>query len=209
MNAMLNLIKRAVGRPKGQRYSDERLRESVLANSKKDENDCWIWQRQIRPDGYGAMWIGDEKIVAHRASYMASVGEIPDGKQLHHICGKRPCVNPSHLIAVTPLEHCALDRSGDNNPSHQHPERMARGDRHSSRTHPERVARGDRNGSRVHPERLRRGENHGMAKISNAQVIELKQLSAEGASNQELADKYKVTTTTIRGILSGLYRKTG
>jgi hypothetical protein len=38
-------------------------------------------------------------------SYELAYGAIPDGLQLHHTCGVRLCVNPSHLIALTVEAH--------------------------------------------------------------------------------------------------------
>lgn len=39
-------------------------------------------------------------------------GKIPDGYHVHHLCNVRDCVNPKHLIAVTPTEH-VLDFTHD------------------------------------------------------------------------------------------------
>jgi hypothetical protein len=38
---------------------------------------------------------------AHRAVWEQYVGPIPEGKDLHHKCGLKHCVNPDHLEPVT------------------------------------------------------------------------------------------------------------
>ena len=64
------------------------------------DSRCWIWQRHIF-DGYGR----DGGRHAHREVYQELCGEIPDGHELHHLCGNTSCVNPSHLLPVTRQEH--------------------------------------------------------------------------------------------------------
>ncbi|MBC7941097.1 MAG: HNH endonuclease, partial [Chitinophagaceae bacterium] len=40
--------------------------------------------------------------MAHRWSYEAMVGLIPEGLHIDHLCSVRACVNPYHLDPVTP-----------------------------------------------------------------------------------------------------------
>lgn len=42
-------------------------------------------------------------LLAHRVVYELEVGQIPDGYEVDHRCGKTLCCNPKHLEAVPPL----------------------------------------------------------------------------------------------------------
>ena len=66
----------------------------------KAVGDCWEWQGYVNNQGYGVINV-DKPILAHRMSYTAFVGEIPEGKVLDHICRNRKCVNPAHLRILT------------------------------------------------------------------------------------------------------------
>ena len=55
----------------------------------------------MHPEGYGQL----DRTLAHRLSYEAFVGVIPDGLTVDHLCRNRWCVNPWHLEPVTGLEN--------------------------------------------------------------------------------------------------------
>lgn len=67
--------------------------------------DCWLWTGAC--DGrYGHFWESKDKShMAHRYSYEALVGPIPEGKQLDHTCHSTLCVNPRHLRPATPKQN--------------------------------------------------------------------------------------------------------
>lgn len=66
---------------------------------------CWMWQRHVRPTGYGQWTRQRITRQAHRAVYEEMVGPIPDGLTLDHLCRVRACVNPAHLEPVTVQEN--------------------------------------------------------------------------------------------------------
>jgi hypothetical protein len=51
--------------------------------------------------------------LAHVVWYERAVGPIPRGLVLHHRCGRGHlgCMNPAHLIPVTPAENARLSRT--------------------------------------------------------------------------------------------------
>lgn len=82
---------------------DERFWEKVDKQSGAD--DCWLWLGHISKNGYGQITFNNKTYKAHRFSYQISVGEIPNGLQLDHLCRTRNCVNPAHLEPVEQAEN--------------------------------------------------------------------------------------------------------
>lgn len=73
----------------------------------KSNADCWLWlgARSVG-GGYGRFDANNTRYVAHRFSYEAMVGMVPEGYQLDHVvCANTICVNPRHVEPVTPQEH--------------------------------------------------------------------------------------------------------
>lgn len=64
---------------------------------------CWVWTGAVNDSGYGVIWDGTRLVYAHRLAYRLMRGEMPAGMEADHLCGKRSCVNPGHLEAVTHL----------------------------------------------------------------------------------------------------------
>jgi hypothetical protein len=70
-------------------------------------DECWLWLGSKSVEGYGLINPGRSggTSKAHRVSYEISVGPIPDGLTIDHLCRTPGCVNPSHLEPVTHREN--------------------------------------------------------------------------------------------------------
>lgn len=73
------------------------------------ESGCWEWTASKTNTGYGVVHtsLKNKSIrgLAHRVSYTAFKGDIPEGKSLDHLCRNTICINPSHLEPVTHREN--------------------------------------------------------------------------------------------------------
>lgn len=59
---------------------------------------CHEWQGSATDDGYGTIRFEGQLWLAHRLSYVAANGPIPDGRVVRHRCDNPPCINPEHLL---------------------------------------------------------------------------------------------------------------
>ncbi len=92
------------GDPLGSTLQDPGLRfESFTLTS--PDTECLLWIGAISDTGYGNFWLNGGTVLAHRFSYERTVGPIPEGLQIDHLCRVRRCVSPDHLEAVTPSEN--------------------------------------------------------------------------------------------------------
>lgn len=69
--------------------------EKVLAESVED-GDCRLF-RPERKAPYGRLLMGETTTSAHRLVFEHFYGPVEPDAQIHHICGKTKCVNPTHL----------------------------------------------------------------------------------------------------------------
>lgn len=84
----------------------ERFESKVL----RSDDGCWLWNGYCNPHGYGTFSVRRPegswtKVYAHRRAYELSVGPIPAGLQIDHLCRNPSCVRPDHLDAVTGAEN--------------------------------------------------------------------------------------------------------
>ena len=81
------------------------ISDRFLAKVVVSPNGCHLWQAYINRGGYGQFRVGTRTVLAHRFAYELSVGLIPEGLQIDHLCRVRDCVNPAHLEPVTNREN--------------------------------------------------------------------------------------------------------
>ena len=67
---------------------------------------CWLYQGPVHATGYGIY----HRRYAHRISYEYFYGKLDKEFHIHHICGNKLCIRPTHLLAVTASEHSRLHR---------------------------------------------------------------------------------------------------
>ena len=89
------------------------IRSRLLARTNRAASGCLEWCGRSLYSGYGYMRYGLRMVAAPRLSYMAFVGEIPQGLCVLHRCDNRLCIEPSHLFLGTHKDN-AVDRNRKN-----------------------------------------------------------------------------------------------
>ncbi len=116
-------------------------------------------------------------------AYEIANGDLPDGLFVLHRCDNRPCCNPAHLFLGT-----AADNAAD---------MIAKGRRRQAPP-----LCGEANPIRRRPELALRGERHPGAKLTAAQVEEIRRVG-RSISGRLLGERYGVSKHAIWGILKG------
>ena len=179
MTTMLERAARAARGPVSA-MNDE---DYIASRSEPDLNSgCWIWSLAHFNNGYGAVSNRGERL-AHRMSYRAFVGPIPDGAFVCHKCDTPSCVNPSHLFTGSQSENMRD---------------MVRKGRHGLSNNPHKSALC---GNRI--QRLS-GSKAPRAALSGAQVKSIRSRASSGEGLAEMAMEYGVSRETIRRVVLGI-----
>ena len=139
------------------------------------DQDCILWQGSRHTNGYGRLKIDGKSYKAHRLVWEAEYGPIPAGMNINHRCDNPPCVNLDHLYLGTQKDN-VQDAIGRN----RRPRFTYYG-----------------------PEVRARGTRHGMSKLTDADVREIRALRSQGYSQQTIAEQFNVSQPLVSGILLG------
>jgi HNH endonuclease len=153
--------------------------------SKPDNpNGCWLWTGCInkRRRGYGQFRLRGQLVSAHRAAWILTHGNVAAELDVCHRCDNPSCVRPDHLFVGT---------RGDNMRD------CANKNRLHAQQHPEAFKWGPEHEFYRRPEAWPRGEKVYGAKLTAANVREIRQRRARGASLNSLASEYGVSFANI------------
>lgn len=157
--------------------------------TKVEDDSCWEWIGYCGKLGYGKVRLYGRDMPSHRAAYLLSKGEIPDGLCVCHACDNRKCCNPSHLWLGTMKQNSQDMVTKGRSPNQIYRQYMPRGDAHYYARHPEAIPRGSQKPA---------------AKLNEAIVLEARRRYAAGdATVGDLAKKYGVTDATMRYAVTG------
>lgn len=83
------------------------LLEILIPRTTRLSSGCWLFSGG-NSKGYGYIEYEGELWPAHRLVFWLCSNEDIESKHIHHVCENPPCINPSHMKALTPSEHIKL-----------------------------------------------------------------------------------------------------
>ena len=76
--------------------------ENIWSRIHKTKDNCWLYNNKA--SSYGSI----NGRPAHRVMYEILEGPIPKNMHVHHLCFVKGCINPKHLLVVTPAKNTQL-----------------------------------------------------------------------------------------------------
>lgn len=157
---------------------DEKVLVRFLASvDSSDLNGCWLWTKGVKVSkcGHhrGVFNAGGAHHFASRFAYVIANGQIRPGMLVCHTCDNPLCVRPSHLFLGSHSDNARDCLNKGRHPAH-------------TGTH-----------------NAVRGERHPCAKLTMAQVHEIRDAWYPGYGKRRLAKRYGVSLGAIKSLLIG------
>lgn len=154
----------------------EIARERFLARVDRSNSvGCWLWPGAINNHGYGRVFLpGRAEMYAHRYAWGLAFGAVPDGLRVLHHCDNPPCVKtePDELF---PRGHLFLGTQAEN---------LA-----------DCITKGR---ARRNP---LRGSRSPTAKLTEADVVEMRRLVAAGEPRRSVSAAFGVSESLLEKIV--------
>ena len=150
----------------------------------KREGECLVWTGDTVKE-YGLVTIEGQNYIASRVAYAIVEGSCPVDKLICHHCDNPPCIEYSHLFVGTHKDN-AIDA-------------VAKG----------RIAHGDNHYYRKNPTVVRKGEKHCLAKLTEKDIITLRELVNLGSKDKAIYEFFngRISRSHIGSIRRGTFWK--
>lgn len=78
-------------------FTDRQVERFWSRVAKEEISECLLWTGGGGAKGHGNFCFNDTAMTAHRASWIITAGDIPEGMQVFRTCLNKRCVAPGHL----------------------------------------------------------------------------------------------------------------
>jgi hypothetical protein len=179
--------------------------ESTAARfwAKVDANgECWEWQGATDRRGYGQIGINGKLQIATHAAWELVAGPLPKGLWVLHTCDNPACVrnDDEGTYEVNGILHPRRGHLWLGTHQDNMDDMVAKG-RWGERDNA--YLRGDQHYARRQPELVMRGEKNGHARLTEADVLTIRERHARGdVTQRQLAREYSVSFSTINVIVN-------
>lgn len=177
---LIELIKR-------QSEDYQKVLERFFSHVIKSDDGCWLWTPLPKNANYAHFSVFGKDILAHRTSFLIHGGTIPGDALILHNCDVKPCVRPDHLFL------------GDHGVNAR--DMGAKGRQHWQKN--KYWISGDMNWQRRLPHLKKVGSKHYKAKLTEAEVVTIRERVAGGENQHAIAREFSLDSTTINGIVLG------
>lgn len=143
--------------------------------SPPNKNGCTLWKRSTRGH-YGSMRVNGLSFSTHRLAWSIANNHPIGDLFICHKCDVPRCCNPEHLFIGT-----GIDNMNDRNKKG-------------------RTATGLRCGAHTHPEKRAKGERQHLSKLTDLQILEIRQRYKKGETTRSIGRVFGITSSTVSKI---------